>query len=143
MRKRLTFFISILLILSSCAGSGPEKDPSDETSQETLQALADNTLSKMQVVFPPDPELLPGQNRLVFAVLDAKGQLIRNKKLVLYYAKSQTDHARGPVPVTFEDDGLGDRSFYKSKVDFPSTGKWLVLVREDAPGKVKGAGTQM
>lgn len=143
MNKRLWLFTSMFLVLSACAGSGPELEPADKTSQETMQALADKTLSKMQVVFPPDPELLPGQNRLVFAVLDAGGQLIRDKKLVLYYAKSENDSAKGPITVTFEDDGLGDRSFYKAKVDFPSVGKWLVLVREDAPGKVEGAGTQM
>lgn len=141
MSKRLRLLSSMLLILSAC-GSGPGIEPGDQTSQ-TMKALADNTLSQMQVVFPPDPELLPGDNRLVFAVLDTEGALIREKKLTLYYAKSENDRAKGPVEVTFEDDGLGDRSFYKAKVNFPTTGKWLLLVREDGDGKVEGAGTQV
>lgn len=132
---------ALALMLAACAGGGGET----RRSGVTMQSLADETVTAFNMVFPPDPELVPGENRLVFAILDAENAFVPSLDLELYFAKSPDAKPFGPVDVSFEDDGLGDRSFYKAIVDFDSTGDFVILVRDDdeAGDRKKGAGTQL
>lgn len=134
----------IVLVITSLLGAGCSTDKdSRERPAATIGGLAGQTTQAYTLALPPNPELLIGPNRLVFALLDKENAFVPGKHLKLYFGRSQSDVARGPVPVKFEDDGLGDRAFYRATVDFPARGKWLVLVAEESAGKKLGAGAEV
>ena len=137
MKRWLALTSACVFLLSACAKT--EKRPS-----LTMQALADQTLQTFTVV-TGNSEFLPGKNRLVFAILDEKQNLIRDLDVNVFFGAGSDSVAQGPIPATFEDDGLADRAFYRAELDLPKKGQWLLLMRRegDAARKPDGAGTSI
>ncbi len=108
-----------------------------------MQALADATMQEYSLVLPPEPDLVKGSNRLVFALLDKQQAFVPKAKLKLYFARDEEGPVGGPVDIAFEDDGLGDRAFYRANVNFPFPGRWLLLVAENSSGRRRGAGAEV
>lgn len=105
-----------------------------------MQQIADRTLSQLTLALPPDPELIPGSNRVVFAMLNKSGGFVPGLNIEMYIARAQSAVAIGPVAARFEDDGLGDRSFYRADLKFPKIGKWLMIARERGKERLPGGG---
>lgn len=139
MKRGLCLSAAFVLLLGACS-STETKTP----SKTTMQAMADRTLQTFTVV-TGNSEFLPGKNRLVFAILDEKQELIRDLDVDVYFGAGADAAAFGPVPATFEDDGLADRAFYRAELDLPKEGKWLLLMRKRGDPAVKpdGAGTSI
>ena len=138
--KRSAWLFALIFTLAACSDTPGDSNRAGD-SVKTLKQLADLTTLSYQLV-APGGELTVGPNRLVFAVLDQQGELIRDGKFELFFARREIDVAKGPVPVTFQDDGLGDRSFYKAEVDFDDPGTWLILVNHRSGSKLLGAPTK-
>ncbi|MEO7803453.1 MAG: hypothetical protein ABIS18_03195 [Actinomycetota bacterium] len=131
MRRFMALLISLALIGAGCSTT-PE-------AKQTLQELADATTRSYQIP-AIGGELVPGRNRLVFAVLDKENGFVPSLDLQMYFSDAPDGDARGPVKVDFAEEGLGDRPFYRAIVDLPKEGTWFLLFQERA-GK-KGAGAQ-
>lgn len=123
--------------MSACAQPQSDKPPA------TMRALADGTLQEYSLALPPESDLVKGSNRLVFALLDKQQAFVPGAKLKLYFARDEDDPVGGPVDVAFEDDGLGDRAFYRANVNFLFPGRWLLLVAEKSSGRTRGAGAEV
>ena len=150
MKKNVgAWLLTAVVLFSGCNSGEPGSAPSEKApagqsaARQSLDKLATQNSQAYSLAFPPNPELLIGPNRLVFALLDKQGAFVPGRKLNMYIARRAQDPAQGPVRVSFEDDGLGDRAFYRASVSFPDTGKWLVLVTETAGGKKLGGGTAL
>jgi len=135
-RTSVAACLALVMTLVAC---NPKPNDAGSKAARTLESLGDETKSNYQVVLPGPMEL--GEKRLVFALLAQDGTFLPSKDLELFYARKATDPAKGPVKVLFEDDGLGDRAFYRATIELKDPGTWLILVREkDSP---QGGGTQL
>lgn len=134
MRRLLASLFITALIAGACARADPEPG----VSEPTMGELAAKTRRAFELLVAPG-DLTPGTNRLVLRAMDSDGTLIGDLDLELWLARDEDSPAEGPVPVTFADEGLGDKAFYRATADLESPGNWLILVvRED--DKASGAG---
>lgn len=138
MRRSLALILITPLIAAAC-GSPPDGETNG--SARTMQSLADETQSTYVLALPPGAQYPVGVNRIVFALLDQENAFLPNKALQIYYGEGPNATARGPVDVTFEDDGLGDRAFYRAAIEFPEPGNWVLLVMEKGATPAKGGGS--
>ncbi|MGH2810076.1 MAG: hypothetical protein ACRDIA_04245, partial [Actinomycetota bacterium] len=143
MKRNYVVWALLGAALFTGCNTAEQAPPGKTAAPRSLEKLANENDQAYSLSFPPDPELLIGPNRLVFALLDKEGAFVPGRKLNMYFARRAKDPAQGPVRVSFEEDGLGDRAFYRANVSFPDTGKWLLLVSETVQGKKLGGGTSL
>ena len=134
MRRVFIASLTLVMLFIACTPKAPVR------KGETMKQIADRTLSQLTLALPPDPELIPGTNRVVFAMLNSSGGFVPGLEVEMYIGRTQNGVAIGPVAAKFEDDGLGDRSFYRADVRFPTTGKWLMLARVRGKERSPGGG---
>jgi len=137
MRRVIWAVCAALVLAGGCAKSPVGK------AAVTMKALADGTLQEYSLSLPPEPDLIKGSNRLVFALLNKQQSFVPNRNLEIFFGREKDGPAAGPVRVVFEDDGLGDRAFYRANITFPMPGRYLLLAAENSGGKRRGAGTEV
>ena len=125
---------TLALISASCAVG---------SATTTMQDLADETNQIYQLLLPSGADIVPGTNRVIFAIFDNEGEFVRDLDLSLYYGPDTGSEPTGPAEVIFESEGLADNAFYRAELELDSPGEWPVLIVENGTEEKQGAGSEL
>ena len=160
---------AIVAVVAGCGSSGgggssasqssvPAQIPSvkefPKVRGRTMTELA-QTVQAGPVLAPSVSLLRPGMNRFGFGLFDQSRKQISDAPGAIYVARSQTAKAHGPYVARWESlqvrghylsktvatDPDAARTVYVSDVDFPKSGKYVVLGLFRLDNRLVGAGT--
>jgi hypothetical protein len=156
----------LAVVLASCGGGGdggsgagtPPEVPSvkqfPKVRGRTMTELIQN-IPQGPVLAPSVSLLTPGKNRFGFGLFDRNRKQITDAPGAIYFARSENSKASGPHVARWESmrpkgrflsktvatDPDAARTLYVADVDFPKSGKYLVLGLFRLDNRLVGAGT--
>lgn len=128
--------LAVLGVAAAACGSG-NGTKNDATPAGTLNDIIASRQTKLNVI-TVGTELIPQRSeRVAVALIDpVKEAPLQRATARAWVARTRTEKALGPFPLTFRSDGLpSDKVIYDTTITFPAPGAWLCLVEATAPGE--------
>lgn len=140
--NRRTFLATGTLAIAGLAvgcKSKPSEDiPTDASINDIITVAAGRKDARLQMIQAAENIPVAQDARVPFALISADGQTrYTGGRIRIWYSLNPDGDAEGPVDATYHGEGLGTKGVYTARVNFASTGKWLLFAL-GTPGGASG-----